>query len=275
MPEFSRDGLVFHYQESGTGLPFVFQHGLGGDVNQPLGLLDLLPGFRLIAFDFRGHGLTRPLGDPEKIGIASFADDLAALLDHLGLPRAIVGGISLGAAVALNFGLRHPDRALGLVLSRPAWLDKPFPENTHTYPRIARLIRDHGALEGCKRFQTSAEYQVVLEQSPDAAKSLVGQFESPRAEDAVVRLERIPNDAPCRHRDEWAAIRVPTLVLGNCQDPIHPFEYAKALAQAIPQAQFAELTPKSIRVESHVADVCKAVRAFLDAHFRTGSPTPC
>ena len=66
MPEFSSAGLAFHFRESGSGPPFVFQHGLGGDVNQPFGLLDPLPGFRLISFDFRGHGLT-PTGGSDRI----------------------------------------------------------------------------------------------------------------------------------------------------------------------------------------------------------------
>ena len=275
MPIFPRDGITFHYRESGRGIPFLFQHGLGGDVGQPFGLVDPPPGFRLIAMDFRGHGETRPTGDEGKLGIAAFADDLAALLDHLGLPRAVVGGISLGAAVALNFTLRFPRRVLGLILSRPAWLDEPFPGNTRVYPEIARLIRAHGARQGLELFEGSPEYRAVLEASPDAARSLAGQFTSPRAEDAVARLERIPRDCPCRHRDEWHAIRVPTLVLANRQDPIHPFAYGAALAAAIPGATFAELTPKSAGVEGHAADVRRAIAAFLRVHFPPGPPSPC
>src|SRR5437773_1155586 len=123
MPFFALDGLSFHYREAGEGTPFVFQHGLGGDVNQPFGLFSPPPGLRLLAFDCRAHGETRPLGDPVKLSLASFAEDLLIFLDHLGIERAVVGGISMGAAVALNFVLRFPGRSLGLVLSRPAWLD--------------------------------------------------------------------------------------------------------------------------------------------------------
>ena len=211
------------------------------------------------------------MGPIESLRIDAFADDLAALLDHLNLARAIVGGISLGAAVALNFGLRYPDRVSGLILSRPAWLDEPFPENTHVYPKIARLICDHGAIEGREQFLRTPEYQSVRQQSEDAARSLVSQFESPRAEDAVARLERIPHDSPCRDRESWSTIRVPTLVLGNRLDPIHPYEYASQLAGAIPQARLVELTPKSISVEKHGDDVRNAIREFLTHHFSRGS----
>jgi pimeloyl-ACP methyl ester carboxylesterase len=54
-------------------------------------------------------------------------------MDYLRLPQAIVGGISMGAAVALNFTLRFPERVLGLILSRPAWLDGPLPSNVRIY----------------------------------------------------------------------------------------------------------------------------------------------
>src|SRR5262245_51152949 len=120
MPHFSHDGFKFHYQDSGAGLPFVFQHGLGGDVTQPFGLFKPPSGVRLLAFDMRAHGKTHPHGDATKLCFATFGADLRAFLDYLGLPRAIVGGISMGAALALHFTLRWPERAMGIVLSRPA-----------------------------------------------------------------------------------------------------------------------------------------------------------
>ena len=276
MPTFPRDGITFHFREAGRGVPFVFQHGLGGDVSQPFGLLDPPPaGYRLIGMDFRAHGESRPTGDEAKLGIAAFADDLAALLDHLGLDLAVIGGISQGAAVALNFALRFPNRVLGLILSRPAWLDAPFPENVRIFPVLARLIRDHGARRGLELFEASPDYKAVLDVSPDNAAGLAGQFTSPRAEDAVARLERIPRDTPSLDREEWRAIRVPTLVLANRQDPIHPFAYGEVLAAAIPGATFAELTPKSVSLDDHAADVRRAIEAFLRAQFPHGAPPPC
>ena len=94
MPFLERDGITFHYRDKGAGLPFVFQHGLGGDVGQPFGLFQPPPGCRFLAMDFRAHGETRPLGDSGKLSIACFADDVIALMDTLSLPRAIVGGVS-------------------------------------------------------------------------------------------------------------------------------------------------------------------------------------
>lgn len=263
MPSFHHDGLSFHYLDSGKGASFIFQHGLGGDVSQPFGLFKPPAGIRLLAFDCRAHGETRPLGDESKIGIASFADDLLAFMNQLTLRRAVVGGISMGAAVALNFALRYPDRLLGLVLSRPAWLDQPYPHNARVFPQIAELIRDHGAVRGGILFAQSDVYKKIRAESPDAAESLLGQFLAPRARETVVKLERIINDTPCHNRQEWRDITVPTLILANRQDPIHPFEYGEVLAQTIPSAVFRELTPKSVSKERHTADVQKFIEEFL------------
>ncbi len=267
MPFFDHDSLRFHYRDFGQGLPFVFQHGLGGDVNQPLCLFRPPPGVRLLALDCRAHGQTRPLGEPEKIGFATFAEDLAAWLDEVGVSQAVVGGISMGAALALRFALRFPGRVLGLVLSRPAWLDGPNLKNAELYGRIAVLIRRHGRERGLELFRQSDDYQRVLDESPDAARSLLGQFEHPRAEETLVKLERIPHDAPCRDLRELGQIAVPALVLANHHDPIHPFEYGEALARAIPTAEFRELTAKSVSQERHAQDVQRFVSEFLIRRF--------
>ena len=148
MPHFLHDGITFHYRESGQGVPFVFQHGLGGDANQTFGLFAPPPGYRLITMECRGHGETLPLGDPDKISLGVFVDDLCALLDHLALPQVVIGGISMGAAIALILTLRFPARVRGLILSRPAWLDQPMPPNSALYPVIAQLIREYGARSG-------------------------------------------------------------------------------------------------------------------------------
>ena len=267
---FYHDGLKFHYRESGSGIPFVFQHGLGGDLNQPFGLFRPPSGFRLMAFDCRAHGQTVPVGDESKISIAAFADDLAALLDHLSIPSAVVGGISMGAAVALDFTFRYHSRVRGLVLSRPAWLDQPFPAERNAFLSIARLIRQHGAARGADLFQQTQEYQKCLRESPDAANSLLGQFAHPRAEETVIKLERIPTHIPAHRREDWAAITIPTLVLANRQDPIHPYEIGETLARLIPGAELRELTPKSASMYAHAADVQRHIEAFLKSHFDHG-----
>ncbi len=272
---FHHDGLDFCFRSTGAGVPFIFQHGLGGNLDQPFGLFQPPPGFRLIGFDCRAHGRTQPLGDPDKVRLAVMADDLGALMNHLELPRAVVGGISMGAAVALSFTLRHPDRVAGLVLARPAWLDAPRAENVELFGLIAELLREHGAADGLEIFQRTEIHAGLLHDSPDCRASACAQFLEPRAEEAVVRLEQIPPDAPNHDREEWKKIAVPTLALANRQDPIHPFEYGSILAQSIPGAEFRELTPKSVSVEAYQNGMQRFLAAFLNCHFKNGlAPEP-
>ena len=272
MPTFRHDEINFHYVDRGEGIPLVVQHGLGGDTAQPTLLFQPPPGFRLLSLDARGHGETFPLGPPEKIGLGPFANDLRALLDHLGLERAVIGGISMGAAVALNFALRFHDRLLGLILSRPAWLDQPFPAHLEVFPLIARLIAEHGAEEGRRRFVESDDYRRLMAVNPDSAQTLAGHFHHPRAEETAIKFERIARDDPGNDRAAWGSIAVPSLVLANRLDPIHPFEYGDEIARAIPGAMFRELTPKSVSLIGHGQDVRMAFEEFLARHFPIASP---
>jgi pimeloyl-ACP methyl ester carboxylesterase len=264
MTSFSRDGITFHYRDSGgTGTPFFFQHGLGADVTQPFSLFLPPRNVRLLAFDARGHGATQPLGDAHDLSFKAFAEDLRALMDHLKIRRAIVGGISMGAGIALNFVTRFADRVMALVLSRPAWLERPNPWNVRMFSLISRLLREHGPTRGQELFRQSIEYRDTLERWPDVANSLADQFQSPRAEETACKLESIITDSPCADRALWRSIRVPTLVLANRHDPIHPWEFGEELAREIPGARLTEITAKSINLDQHTRDVQAALDAFV------------
>lgn len=267
MASFLRDGVSFRFRETGSarGVPFLFQHGLGSDLTIPLGLYTPLPGFRLIGMDFRGHGETRPLGDVKRIDIADFADDLIALMDHLGLDRAVVGGLSMGAAVALSLGLRYPERVRGLALVRPAWIDRPHPQNARVFSHIAQHILKYGAEEGRRKFLESVEYQSILNEDSELARSLEQEFTEPRAEECVARLERLPHDSPCQDREELRVITAPTLVIGQQHDPVHPWETSRILADLIANATLREVPARGHDLVGHVAQIQASIDAFLSA----------
>ena len=267
MAFFEHDKISFHYRDEGQGLPFFFQHGLGADITQPFDLFHPPAGIRLIAFDCRAHGETRPVGDLEKIRLSTFADDLRALMGHLQIKEAVVGGISMGAATVLNFTLRFPGAVRGLVMSRPAWTDRPHPWNVHIFTLIASLIREYGPVRGKELFLESAEYKEAIEQWPDVARSLAGQFEDPRVEETVAKFVRIITDKPCESLEQLRSIRVPTLVLANDVDPIHPLEFGPLLAKYISGAQFRQITAKSASVEAHERDVQEALEQFFKTYF--------
>ncbi len=267
---FERGGVTFRYRESGEGLPVVYQHGLGGDLMVPWGLYSPHRGIRLISFDARYHGETRPANDPDSLSFATLADDLLALLDRLKVEKAVVGGISMGAGLALNFAIRYPERTLGLILTRPAWLDEPFPENVRMFSVMADHVRRLGPVEGHAEFRQSPTYAQVLHESTDSASALDGMFLQPRVEETVDKYDRIPHDCPSRDRSDWKRIAVPTLVLANHQDPIHPWVMGEVLAVSIPGAELRELTPKCVDIAKHGEDMQRHMNDFLHRHFHTG-----
>ena len=261
---FEHDAIRFQFRDEGPGLDFVYQHGLGADVSQPFSFFPSgHRGIRLLSLDCRAHGHTRPVGPEEKLTIATFADDVIALMDFRKVEQAVVGGISMGAAIALNVALRYPERVRGLVLQRPAWLGAPMPDNLRVVSLMGDLIMKHGAQKGKELFLKTREYAALQRESLDAAASAIAQFDHPRAEETVARLLRIPHDAPCAG-PAWRAIKVPTLVLASRMDPLHPFAFGETLAREIPKSTFVEVTSKAISVTKHPTEVRGHIEDFLD-----------
>jgi pimeloyl-ACP methyl ester carboxylesterase len=263
MAYFRRNNVEFYFEENGNGSPFIFSHGLGGNLAQVRELIGDLPNVRLILYDNRGHGRTSAVGDPRELNFSEMADDMAALLDRLGIPVAVVGGVSMGAGIALAFSRRHRGRACALVLSRPAWLNFPNPPNLSIFPTIADMVEKHGRERALQLFENSDLYQSWKHTFPETARSLTGLF-SDRSIDAIVfSFRSIPASAPFDSFEELRRIDVPTLVLGNHNDPIHPFEYAERLADSIPSAQLREFPSKSDSLEEHQSKFRCFVAEFL------------
>jgi pimeloyl-ACP methyl ester carboxylesterase len=110
------NGLDMYYEIRGRGEPLVVLPGAYMTVEL---MGDLVPALakhrRVIAVEFQGHGHTADIDRP--FSYEAFADDTAALLEHLGIDRADVYGYSLGGGVALQLGFRHPTRVRKLVVA--------------------------------------------------------------------------------------------------------------------------------------------------------------
>jgi len=128
---------------------------------------------------------------------------------------------------------------------------------------IAGLMRKHGAAQGLVEFKQTAEYRDALQQWPEVATSFTNQFLATGAEETSLKLERIIMDSPHPDRAAWSRLQIPTLILGNRQDPVHPFEFGLELSRVIPQSRFEEITPKSVSLERHTADVQRSLERFL------------
>lgn len=107
-----RDGLELVGHDVGEGLAVVFQHGLGGDEAQ---IAESFPpqGFRHLTLECRSHGGS---DKGSRFSIAAFADDVLAFADDRGLERFAIGGISMGAAIALRIAIIAPERVSALLL---------------------------------------------------------------------------------------------------------------------------------------------------------------
>lgn len=264
MPSINLNGELFHYASVGEGLPFVFQHGMGADVTQPLSSGGNLPGWRMVAMDCRGHGQTEANLDPARISFAQFAEDLAVLLDSLNIERAVVGGISMGAGVALAFALAHPERVTGLVLVRPAWLDRPFPTNLRWFPLAASLLQEYPADEAAHRFKQLPEFFELEAGSKAAADSLLGQFRRPHARERAAILAGMPASVPVTSLAQCRQLQMPTLVVVNLRDPVHPDILGEQLAAAIPGAALSRITSKTESETLHQADLARTLQDFLE-----------
>lgn len=121
MPSFSHGDVEIAYLEEGEGDPVVLVHGFAStkEVNwvQPGWTTTLTgAGRRVIALDNRGHGQSTKLYDPADYRMPVMAEDVRALLDHLGLERADVMGYSMGARIAAFLAVQHPQRVRSLIL---------------------------------------------------------------------------------------------------------------------------------------------------------------
>lgn len=262
MPYFSHRGLEFHYIDQAGGVPFVFLHGLGGSTGQTAGLFPALPLTRLISLDCRNHGLTEPAVTGAHLGFPVFARDVCALLAHLGIRKAHFGGISMGAGVCLRIALDSPDLVQSLTLVRPAWLDGPMPAH-FWFATVARLLKEHGPRQGRELCAHTPSFAELRAASPDAADSVLRQFDAPQALERVARLEVMPRDSPVPARASLRSVPAPTLVIATDRDPVHPLDLAETLTRELPSAALLTITAKSTSLALHNQELRSALAAWV------------
>jgi 3-oxoadipate enol-lactonase len=120
MPVFTHNGCNLYYEEHGQGAPVLLVHGLGSSTRDwELQIPVLSQYFRVIAFDVRGHGQSSK--PRERYSIKGFADDTAALIEHLNLPCVHLVGISMGGMIGFQLAVNHPQllKSLCIVNSTP------------------------------------------------------------------------------------------------------------------------------------------------------------
>ena len=256
------DGVDLNLDQSGQGLPVVFQHGLCGDASQTAQVFPDGLNYRRLTLECRGHGAS-DAGQYGHFSIAQFTTDLADMISHKNLDRPVVGGISMGAAIALRLAVTRPELVRALVIARPAWVTEAAPDNMAPNALVGELLAEHAPDEALGLFEATDVAADLTRFAPDNLASLRGFFRRQPIALTSALLSRISADGPGVDLNDLASLRLPVLVIGHDRDSVHPISLAREMAAAIPTAKFVEITPKVTDLARYQADFRAALAEFL------------
>ncbi len=268
MPTFEHDGQRIAYTVYGEGpravllLPGLL---LSQRMQQPLAEALAARGSRVILMDPLGHGASDRPRDMWRYSMSTFGAQAVALLDHLEIPEAIVGGTSLGANATLEVAAAAPERLRGMLLEMPV-LDNGLLGSALSFtPLLVALTFGEPVMRVVQR---------IARLVPRAPLPLLGEItadwlsQDPGPSAAVLQGLFFGRIAP--HRDIRRTFEAPALVIGHPRDPIHPFSDAGMLAEELPNGRLLnassviELRSRPERLTGEIADfvdACWAPRA--------------
>jgi pimeloyl-ACP methyl ester carboxylesterase len=240
------DGVLLAGEEAGEGsLPIVLLHGLTSTRRYIVMGSRLLErsGYRVIAYDARGHGRSSPAPKRSAYGYERLARDLEAVLDALQIPRAALAGASMGAHTILHFALQHPARVAALGVITPAF-DPAATADAGATPEgdrdvLAQGLRTAGVEGFLRAYDFSTVPPVWRETIERAVAQRLAAHEHPEA--VADALEVVSRSRPFEDFAELGAIVAPTVVVASRDeaDPGHPLAVAERYARAIPGATLA------------------------------------
>jgi 3-oxoadipate enol-lactonase len=218
----SSDGIKLYYEEHGKrGTPVVLAYGIGGntdmwDVNVPA----LAAGHRLILWEPRGHARSQSPEDPARVSFARWTLDLKDVLDHVGVRRAHVGGLSLGAGIATRFTLRFPGRVRSLLVTNSSSASGlPLSVDNLVMRAESIKISLERGMDAMAEFAMQANPNLVerLRIDPGARAEFYEEYRrsSPigyaNALRALLAMDHITEELP--------RLRIPVLLIGGDRDP--------------------------------------------------------
>jgi 3-oxoadipate enol-lactonase len=248
------DGVRLFANEEGSGPAVIMLHGGMANHSAALPLVAPLAGrYRIITPDLRGSGKS---WCATPLSFDQLADDVEALLDHIGVDRAVVGGVSGGSGVALRFALRHPGRTLGLVVVRPVYAGASRGYTEHQRATFAMMdaIARRALEEGVQVLRPL--YVNLPADMRDRALAMLEGFDGA----SVVATSRFiaSGSQPFAATAELASLKPPTLLVRG-DDPMHPAEVSDLYAATIPRCR---TTPAS------TIDLAGIIGSFVDECLR-------
>jgi pimeloyl-ACP methyl ester carboxylesterase len=229
---FTHRGRRISYREYGSGpRVIVLTHGLLMDGRMYTALAPALAahGHRVITVDMLGHGSSDQPHDMRAYSMPQFGHDVIALLDHLDLPQAVIGGTSLGANVALEAAVAAPSRVRALVLEMPV-LENALPAVAAAFVPLALALR-----VSQRMMRLVSKVTRMIPRSHFLIDVMIDFVRrDPAASLAVLDGLIFGRVAP--HVEDRRALTHPTLVIGHPSDPIHPFSDADRIAHELVNA---------------------------------------
>jgi pimeloyl-ACP methyl ester carboxylesterase len=263
MDDFLYEGHRIEYDVYGTGQRvLILVHGLlmNRRMFERLGPAMARRGNRVICVDLLGHGRSDRPEDLRLYSMPLFARQVGALIDHLGVDSAVVGGTSLGANIALELATRDPERARALFIEMPV-LDNALPAVAGAFaPLMLGLRLARPAFEVLSRVTSAVpRTHQLIDIGLDWARQTPGP--------SLAVLEGLLLGETAPHREERMRIAQPTLIVGHPRDPVHPFSDSGMLAEELPDGRLVEansifewrITPK--RLDAELAAFLKEVWA--------------
>jgi pimeloyl-ACP methyl ester carboxylesterase len=252
-------GRHLAYESYGEGdRVLVLLHGLLMDARLNRGLARALArsGHRVVLLDLLGHGSSDKPVHAAEYRLDVYAEQVLALLDHLGVERVVVGGLSLGANVALHVAAGHPERVQGLILEMPV-LERAVPAAALTF--VPALLAVHYALPVARLVSRVAAW-ASRGPSELVAGLLAPLASPPEVTTAVLHGILVGPTVPTV--DQRRSVRAPALVLGHRADLIHPFSDAAALVRQMPGARLVEAR-SIVELRLHPGRLVGEIERFL------------
>jgi pimeloyl-ACP methyl ester carboxylesterase len=225
MPTARVDGIGLFYEEVGAGVPLVFVHEFAGDYQSwHLQVRFFARRYRTIAYNARGYPPSEVPKDPAAYSQERAAEDIRGLLDALGIRKAHICGLSMGGYATLHFGLRHPDRALSLVVAGAGYGSVPGERERfrRDVDETARRFDTEG-MAGVASFYTKGPTRVqFIDKDPKGWQEFYDQFVAQSAKGHALTMRGVQMSRPSIFELESAMERleVPTLIMtGDEDDP--------------------------------------------------------
>lgn len=266
----NRDAPSLDVEDSGSSgdrpPPLVLLHGLTATRRYVLHGSRLLAreGFRLVAYDARGHGGSGRAPEPGAYEYSDLAGDLVAVLEARGVSGAVLVGHSMGAATAVRVALERPDLVGGLVQITPAYAGDPYSDDEALayWDRLAAGL-DANGVDGFMRAFEAPEEPRWRESVLKFTRQRLERHRDPDALADALRV--VPRSEAFDGLDRLSEVEAPTLVVGSRDDadPAHPLAVAEEYARRLPQAELVVEDPGDPPLAWQGAQLSRAIRDWL------------